>query len=133
MQPILPSLPELDMVRYDTEASPERRVWDFFFVKLLLEFFKLGDEQVARGDDRALVGAPGPDLAPARPAEEILYGFQGAYLFSPSQDDDLAFQPIPRKQDGHLGVLLDFPSFAAFVFVKNTKPSRSKYLSSTVR
>lgn len=39
------------MMGYDAEASPERRVWDFFFVELLLEFFEFSDEQAAGGDD----------------------------------------------------------------------------------
>ena len=44
MQSIFPSLPELDVMGYYAESAPERGVWDFLFVELLFEFFKLGDE-----------------------------------------------------------------------------------------
>lgn len=122
MQSIFPSLPEFDMMGYDAEASPKRRVWDFFFVELLLEFFEFSDEQAAGGDDRALVRAPGSYLASARSAEEVLHGFQGTHFFSLSQDDDLAFQSIPGEQEGHVGVLLNFPTFAAFIIREEYEP-----------
>ena len=112
---VFSALPELDGLRNDSVAAPERRRGDFFVGKFLFYIVPLDRQEFSRGDLLALRGRPSADLVAFWPRLEVLEGFFWQDFCGASMNNHLAFDGEPREQQGDVFVGGYMFGFAAFV------------------
>jgi len=111
------ALPEFDGEGSDAESAPEVGEGDFAAFGPALEEFGLAlGEGLAVGDGGALkFGDPGTDLGAVGAAAEVGFGFLAVGAGDRAADEDLAFEFLPEKDEGGVGIFGEVGGFAGAV------------------
>src|SRR5215211_1012927 len=115
VESVFASLPELDGVRLDPVATPERGAWDL--TPLVLGFERPNPlfQNAPVLDGPALLGSPGPETTSARAAHEVGVGLFLREATGAAFYPDLTRQLAPVEQQGTRGVRLEIFGFSSFV------------------
>src|SRR5215210_666174 len=115
VQPVLASLPELDNLRLDPVAAPERGTWDL--TRLIFRFERPYPlfQNAPVLDGPALFGSPRPEATPARTAREVGVGLIVREAVCVAFDPDLTLQLSPVEEQGACRVRLQLAGLASLV------------------
>ncbi len=111
------ALPEFNGDGGEAEAAPEVGEGDFAAFGPAMEEFGLAlGEGLAVGDGGALeFGDPGTDLGAMGAAAEVGFGFLAVGAGDRAADEDLAFEFLPEKDEGGVGIFGEVDGFAGAV------------------
>src|SRR5215216_215110 len=115
VQSVFASLPELDGVRLDPVAAPERGARDLTPLVLRLECSYPLFQNAPVLDGVALLGSPRPESASSRTAREVGVGLLAGEATRTALDPDLSLQRAPVEQEGARGVHFELASLAPLV------------------
>src|SRR5262245_16465089 len=104
VQPARTAVPELDPRRPDAIAAPERRAGHGLPVEPRFDVADSRFEGLARIEHVTLQGRPRPDLAPARPAGEVLVRFLRGQPLDAPFDANLLVERRPVKRERRVRV-----------------------------
>ena len=122
MQAIWPSLPEFDLSRFDTEASPIPGSRDLFTGESIPDLFLILFQPIPVFDHFALRGSPGAYPAAFGPAVKIFIIFRIAERHAESADTHLPFQLFPEKYQAGPGVFRQLLPFGTIIIREESKP-----------
>src|SRR5690606_21459570 len=108
VQAVEPVRPELDLLRHDPVAAPERRTLG---IRALLgrDPLHLADQRAAALERLRLARGPGAETARQRAAAEVFVGLRPVLARDGAAGPDLAAQALPVHDEGRLAGGLDLP------------------------
>jgi hypothetical protein len=115
VQPVRPSLPELDRIRRHDVAAPVRGPGYFLVEETLLHLAHCLVQFMAIGDRLALTRYPRRELMAARAIAKIAIRFPGGAPYHRARDANLALERRSEEGQSGAGIFGQVMAFAALV------------------